>query len=113
MWFDSWYDLARILVVGPVAYAVLVAVLRLTGKRTLSKLNAFDLVVIVALGSTLAASFLTSEVSAAEGALGLIMLVVLHVVTWTSIRPPRVASLVKSEPTPVYHDGFLEPALCR
>jgi Protein of unknown function (DUF421) len=114
MWFDSWYDLARILVVGPVAYAVLVAVLRLTGKRTLSKLNAFDLVVTVALGSTLATSFLSSEVSAAEGALGLVVLVVLqYVVTWTSIRVPRVASLVKSEPTLMYHDGFLESALRR
>jgi hypothetical protein len=44
MWFDSWYDLARILVVGPVAYAVLVAVLR----SPASGPNAFDLVVIVA-----------------------------------------------------------------
>jgi uncharacterized membrane protein YcaP (DUF421 family) len=114
MWFDSGFDLARILVVGLAAYAVLVAVPRLTGKRTLSKLNAFDLVVTVALGSTLATSFLSSEISAAEGALGLIMLVVLrYVVTWTSIRVPRVASLVKSEPTLVYHDGFLEPALRR
>jgi uncharacterized membrane protein YcaP (DUF421 family) len=111
---DSWYDLARILVVGPVAYAVLVAVLRLSGKRTLSKLNAFDLVITVVLGSTLATSFLSSEVNAAEGVLGLIMLVLLqHAVTWTSIRVPRVASLVKSEPTLVYHDGVLEPALRR
>ena len=39
MWFDSWYDLARILVVGPVAYAVLVAVLRLTDKRTLQRIR--------------------------------------------------------------------------
>jgi uncharacterized membrane protein YcaP (DUF421 family) len=114
MWFDSWYDLGRVLVVGPVAYAVLVAVLRLTGKRTLSKLNAFDLVITVALGSTLATSFLSSEVSAAEGALGLILLVLLqYVVTWTSVRVPRVASMVRSEPTLVYRDGFLEAALRR
>lgn len=38
MWFDSWVDLAR-LVVAPVAYLALVATLRVTGKRTLSKLN--------------------------------------------------------------------------
>ncbi len=50
MFFDSWYDLLRILVVGVLAYAGLVLLLRTTGKRTLSKMNAFDLVVTVALG---------------------------------------------------------------
>jgi uncharacterized membrane protein YcaP (DUF421 family) len=48
MWFDSWADLARILAVGAGAYGGLVLVLRLSGKRTLAKLNAFDLVVTVA-----------------------------------------------------------------
>lgn len=114
MWFDSWYDLARVLVVGPIAYVVLVAMLQVSGKRTLSKLNAFDLVITVALGSTLATSFLSAEVSAAEGVLGLVLLVVLqYVVTWTSVRVPRVASLVRAEPTLVYCNGFLESALRR
>jgi uncharacterized membrane protein YcaP (DUF421 family) len=114
MWFGSWHDLGRLLVVGPVAYAVLVAVLRLTDTRTLSKLNAFDLVITVAVGSTLAPSFLSSEVTAAEGALGLILLVLLqYVVTWTSVRSPRVASMVRSEPSLIYRDGLLEAAPCR
>ena len=50
MFFDSWYDLFRIVIVGALAYAGLVFLLRITGKRTLSKMNAFDLVVTVALG---------------------------------------------------------------
>jgi uncharacterized membrane protein YcaP (DUF421 family) len=94
-------------------YAVLVAMVRFTGKRTMSKLNAFGLVVTVAFGSTLATSFL-SEVSAAEGVPGLVVLVVVqYAVTWTSLRIAKVAWLVKSEPTLVYHDGLLEPALRR
>jgi uncharacterized membrane protein YcaP (DUF421 family) len=48
MWFDSWADLARILAVGASAYVGLVLVLRMSSRRTLAKLNAFDLVVIVA-----------------------------------------------------------------
>ncbi len=43
MFFDSWAGLLRVLVVGPLAYAALVLLLRVTGKRTLSKMNAFDL----------------------------------------------------------------------
>jgi uncharacterized membrane protein YcaP (DUF421 family) len=54
MWFDSWSDLGRVLGVGTAAYLSLVVVLRVSGKRTLAKLNAFDFVVTVALGSTLA-----------------------------------------------------------
>jgi uncharacterized membrane protein YcaP (DUF421 family) len=46
-----------------------VLLLRVSGKRTLSKLNAFDLVVTVALGSTLATVLLSKGVGCArEGA---------------------------------------------
>ena len=51
MWFDSWGDIARVLLVGSAAYATLIVVLRLSGKRTLSQLNAFDFVITVAIGS--------------------------------------------------------------
>jgi len=62
----------------------------------------------------LARSFLSSDVSAAEGALGLILLLLLqYVVTSTSVRVPRVASTVRSKPTLVYRDGFLEAAALR
>ena len=54
MIFGSYYGLLRILVVGPLAYLLLIAILRVSGKRTLAKMNAFDFVVTVALGSTLA-----------------------------------------------------------
>lgn len=73
MWFDSWGELFRVLVVGAASYGTLVLVLRLSGKRTLAKLNAFDFVVTVALGSTLAAILLNRAVSWAEGAIALIL----------------------------------------
>jgi len=60
---SPWSDLARILLVGAAAYVTLVVILRTSGKRTLAKLNAFDLVVTVALGSTLATIFLDKNVT--------------------------------------------------
>jgi uncharacterized membrane protein YcaP (DUF421 family) len=48
---ESWL---RILVVAPLAYAALIAILRMSGKRTLAKMNAFDVVVTVSIGSLLA-----------------------------------------------------------
>jgi hypothetical protein len=35
MFFDSWFGLVRVLVVGIPAYAALVLLLRVSGKRTL------------------------------------------------------------------------------
>lgn len=87
MWFQSWADLGRILVVAPLAYVALVTMLRISGARTLSKLNAFDLVVTVALGSTLATVLLSGDVSLAEGVLALAVLVLLQfLVSRASLR---------------------------
>jgi uncharacterized membrane protein YcaP (DUF421 family) len=108
MWFDSWSDIARVLAVGTAAYATVVVVLRLTGKRTLSKLNAFDLIVSVALGSTLATILLSSDVSWAEGATALALLASLQfVVAWTTTRLPRGRSVVTARPTLLLDDGRL------
>ncbi len=113
MLFDGWMGLARVLIVGPLAYTALVLFLRVSGKRTLTKLNAFDLVVTVALGSTLATVLLSKSVALAEGLLALGLLILLQfLITWLSVRVPWLSAAVKSEPTLVFHDGrFLDSAL--
>jgi uncharacterized membrane protein YcaP (DUF421 family) len=110
MFFDSWVGLGRVLLVGTFAYVALVAILRISGKRTLTKLNAFDLVVTVALGSTLATVLLSKDVALAEGVLAMVLLVFLQfMITWLSVRSPRFRDLVKSEPTLIMHQGeFLD-----
>ena len=106
MIFQGWSDLARTLVVGTLAYAFLVLSLRVSGKRTLAKLNAFDLVVTVAFGSTLATILLSESVALAEGAAALTLLIVLqYVVTVLSVRSQRFARLVRSEPTLLLRNG--------
>ena len=115
MLFQNWSGIGRVLLVGALAYVVLIAVLRISGKRTLAKMNAFDLVVTVALGSTLATILLTSTVSLAEGAAGLVLLVTLqYLVTELDVRLPAVRRLVKAEPALLVDDGaFQDEALHR
>ena len=104
--FDTWGGLVRVVVIAPAAYAALVLFLRISGKRTLSKLNVFDLVVTVALGSTLATILLSSDVALAEGLLALTMLILLrYVVTWSSVGSSRINSIVKSEPALLVRHG--------
>lgn len=108
MLFHSWTGLGRTAVVGVCAYIALVLLLRLSGKRTLSKMNAFDLVVTVALGSTLATILLSKDVSLAEGVLALALLIGLQfVITWLSVRSATVRQVVKAEPTLLVHQGAL------
>lgn len=113
MFFDSWAGLWRVLVVGTLAYVALVGILRISGKRTLTKLNAFDLVVTVALGSTLATVLLSKSVALAEGVLAMALLIFLQfVITWLSVRSPSFQTVVKSEPTLIMHQGqFLDGAM--
>lgn len=113
MFFNGWTALARTVIVGVAAYAALVVLLRVSGKRSLSKMNAFDFVVTVALGSTLATVLLSKEVALAEGALAFALLLFLQYgITWLSVRSRVVSRLVKSEPRLLFHQGqFLEKAM--
>ncbi|UFN51085.1 DUF421 domain-containing protein [Roseomonas sp. OT10] len=113
MFFDGWYGLLRVVVVGTLAYAALVLLLRASGKRTLAKLNAFDLIVTVALGSTLATVLLSKSVALAEGLAAFVLLAGLqYLVAWLSVRSPRFSDWVKSEPTLLLHRGrFLDGAM--
>ena len=106
LFFESWIGMGRTLLIGVLAYAALITLLRLSGKRTLSKMNAFDLVVTVALGSTFATVLVNKNVPLAEGVLAFGLLIGLQfVVTWLSVRSERIEQLVKSEPSLLAYQG--------
>jgi uncharacterized membrane protein YcaP (DUF421 family) len=102
----DWHAIGRLILVGIGAYAALVLLLRVTGKRTLSKWNAFDFIVTVALGSTLASAILSKDITLAQGVTALAVLVLLqYVVTWLSVRSSLVRRLIKAEPTLLLYQG--------
>jgi len=113
MLFSSWQTLFRILIVGPLAYAALVAMLRISGKRTLTQLNAFDFVVTVAFGSTLATTILNTSIGLIDGLLALFILIFLQlVVAWISSRVEWSRTVIKSEPHLLFRNSrFLDRAL--
>lgn len=115
MFFGGWDSLVRTLVVGVLAYVTLVTFLRIAGKRTLAKMNAFDLVVTVALGSTLATVLLSREVALLDGVTALALLIALQfIITWSSVRTRWVRHVVTGDPQLLVHGGaFLPGALKR
>lgn len=107
MFFENLSALGRIAVMAPFAYVALIVLLRIVGKRSLSKLNAFDFVVTIALGSILATIILNKQTALLEGVLALALLAGLQ---WTvsrgSVGSSRFAGLIRSEPRLLLEDGL-------
>ncbi len=109
LFFNSWDAILRTLAAGTLAYIGLVVILRVSGKRTLSKWNAFDFIITIALGSTLASILLTKDVSLIQGILALGLLIGLQfVVTFLSVRLDKISQLVKARPRLLLLRGILQ-----
>lgn len=114
MLFDGWDPIGTTVVVGTASYLALVLLLRVSGKRTLSKWNAFDFVVTIALGSTLATALLSRQTSAAQAAAAFALLIALQfVVTWLSVRLHLIDRVAKARPVYLVHRGRLCDAALR
>ena len=114
MLFENFYGLVRIIVVGTLSYVALVAILRISGKRTLASMNAFDFVVTVALGSTLATALLSKDVPFVEGMLAFSLLAGLQFITATVARRFKlIEKIVKSKPRVLLLNGIIDEAALR
>lgn len=91
---------------GTIAYISIIIMLRISGKRTLSKWNSFDFVVTIAFGSILSSILLSTKDSFGTGILGFALLVTFqYVLTWISARSSIVQKLVKAEPSLLLYQG--------
>lgn len=111
----GWDPIVRVLVVGPLAYGAMVFLLRISGKRTLSKMNAFDFVITIALGSVLAATLTDSSLALSTGVAVMAFLILAQlVITALSVRIDWVERVVKADPSlVVLHGRLLEDAMRR
>lgn len=115
IFFNSWSGLGRVLVLGVLGYISLVLLLRISGNRTLSKLNAFDFIITIALGSTFGSLILNKSIALAEGIVAFAVLIGLqYVVAWLAVRSDIVKKAIKNEPALLYYNGeYLKDAMDR
>lgn len=113
MFFSSWQGVAHILVVGVLGYISLVFLLRISGNRTLSKMNSFDFIITIALGSTYATSILDKKTALFDAILTFSLLISLqYIVTLLSVRYRSFERKVKSDPVLLFHSGkFLRQSM--
>lgn len=97
-----------------VGYAALIVFTRASGKRTLSKMNAYDVIINVAIGSMLATLVLSDSVPVVNGLCALAVLVALqHAVSWATARWTLAERLVKAEPELLLFRGQFRHSVMR
>jgi uncharacterized membrane protein YcaP (DUF421 family) len=104
--FGGWTPILRTVVVGVLLFLALVVFLRSTGSRSLSKLNAFDFVVTVAIGSTFGGALLSKGVALAEAVAAFAVLLTMQfLVGFVQARWPGIKRVVTNPPRLVYYRG--------
>jgi uncharacterized membrane protein YcaP (DUF421 family) len=111
--FESWYNIGRTLTLSIVGFTALIILLRGSGKRTLSKLNVFDFVFVVAVGSVFASTIISKDVTLVEGVLALATLIGIQLILAELAARSRTAErIINGEPTLLLSRGkFLTGAL--
>ncbi len=108
IFFSNWESMIRITSITILAYFLLIVMLRISGKRTLSKMNAFDFIVTVALGSMFATVILSKDVALFDGILALFLLITLqYFITWFAARFSVVDKIIKSSPALLVYKGVM------
>lgn len=108
LFFDNWASIERTFIITVLAYIAMIFLLRISGKRTLSKMNAFDFIVTIALGSSFASVVLTKDIALIDGVLVFALLIGMQfLITWLSVRVDKVKHLITGEPTLLLYKGEL------
>ena len=114
MWTDTegtWYQVPLLALIG---FALLVVLLRLSGKRTVATFNMYDMVVTFTIGSVLSSMIVLESVGLVDGAMALTSIVFLDwLVSLLAVRSQRFRRLIKSTPTLLVYDGEMQGAAMR
>jgi uncharacterized membrane protein YcaP (DUF421 family) len=106
IYFSDWERLAGVALSAVLTYIGVIFLLRVSGKRTLSKMNAFDFTMTVALGSMIASTVLSKSTKVADGLVGIGTLILLQLaLTFVTTRSKTFKNLITSEPKFLVYKG--------
>lgn len=91
---------------GLLMYIILIAMLRITGKRSLSKFNIFDFVITIAIGSVFASTMTSNDVKLAQATTA--MLVLLggqYIMSRLALKYDKFERIIKADPALLFYNG--------
>ncbi len=91
-----------------VVYVVVLGMVRLSGKRALGQITAFDVLLVVLLGNAVQNALLGHDTSLGGGLLLAATLIALnYAVGWLATRSQSIETLIEGEPVLIARDGKL------
>jgi uncharacterized membrane protein YcaP (DUF421 family) len=95
-------------------FVLLWFVLRVSGKRQVTQLSAFELILLVTLGDLISQTVLQEDFSLTGGFLAVGTFTVLSILlSWIGWRFPRTRPVLDGEPTVLLKDGNVDQAVLR
>lgn len=114
IFFDNWYYVGRAIILSVIGFTAMMTMLRVSGKRTLSKLNVFDFVFVVAVGSVFAATLVEKDVTLVEGLASLATLITIQVgLAKLAVYSPTAERIINGAPTLLFSKGKFIPHALR
>jgi len=112
LFFRDWKSIKEVALCSLCGFLIVFIILRLSGKRTMSKLSPFDFIVTVTLGSTLS-SMILLKVTLAEGAVALSIIIVMqYFMAWLARSSGTLEKIINCQPSLLFYDGkFLEQTM--
>ena len=97
-----------------IVYVCLMAMVRLSGKRTVGQFTPFDLVVVMLLAEAVTESLTGGDQSLTGGLIAAATLIALNLLTaWASARSPRLDTALEGSPTLIGRDGQIYKEVLR
>lgn len=104
--FGGWSGLIRVVLFAILGYLAFAFLIRISGKRTISRMNTFDLIVSVAVGALLARTILANDTALLEGIAAIAALILMQILfTWLPVRSRRARGLVQATPVILFYHG--------
>jgi uncharacterized membrane protein YcaP (DUF421 family) len=106
IFFKSWDELGRVAIMAASAYAGFLIILRVSGKRTLAKMNVFDFVFVVALGSMLADTILFKDSTITKGLTAMTVLILIQIaLSWIQTKSKAIEEFMNGQPALLFFKG--------
>ncbi|MGO1580205.1 MAG: DUF421 domain-containing protein [Peptoniphilaceae bacterium] len=108
--YENTTIIIRIAISGAIFYILLIVIMNLFGKRSMSNLSMYDYVTTLAMGSIVSSAIILKEVTIFNGLIGILILLLLQfIVTYISSYYPNLFNILNPNPSLLYLDGkFIE-----
>ena len=101
----DWQELGMTAARGVFVYVLMLAVIRILGKRTVGNFSAFDFLVALMLGEVVD-EIIYGDVSIAQGVVAILVVATAKYITaWLTYGSHRMQAVLEGEPTEIVHQG--------